>query len=284
MLIKKEIKLPNQDISFQVFLGKDFLSSLERLIDSQKYSACLLVADEKLKEFSGPLKNFLRQNFPKQDCLFLPGGEKSKSLKVANKLYQKLIRLNFDRQSLLLAFGGGTIGDLTGFVAATYLRGIKFIQLPTTLLAQVDAAVGGKTALNFAGLKNIIGAFYQPKAIIIDIQTLQTLPEKEWRAGLAEVIKYALIADPSLLTLLNQYNSTKNHSLLLTIINRCLDLKINFVKTDEKYKSQRIFLNFGHTIGHAIEASANFYNHGEAVAIGIMGACLISQLTKLSNY
>lgn len=208
-------------------------------------------------------------------------GEQSKSSDEAMAIYTKAIELKLDRKSPIIALGGGVVGDLAGFVAATYLRGVPFIQVPTSLLAQVDSSVGGKVAVNHPLGKNLIGAFYQPKLVFIDTQLLSTLPERELYTGLAEVIKYGIIADREFFTYL-----IKNHEALLNrendavtnIISRSCSIKADVVGKDEHETGMRAILNFGHTIGHAIEAYTGYkkYNHGEAVAIGMHGAVLIS--------
>ena len=208
-------------------------------------------------------------------------GEHSKNLDVAMELYTKAITLELDRNCAIVALGGGVIGDLSGFVAATYLRGVPFIQIPTSLLAQVDSSVGGKVAVNHPMGKNLIGAFYQPRTVLIDINFLNTLPNRELYTGLAEVIKYGMIADKKFFTYLCDHSRQildKRPDVLTEIVRRSCEIKAWVVEQDECESSIRAILNFGHTIGHAIEADTNFsiYNHGEAVAIGMYGAALIS--------
>ncbi|SFL40109.1 3-dehydroquinate synthase [Pelosinus propionicus] len=209
-------------------------------------------------------------------------GEHSKSVDMAMELYTKAITLKLDRNCAIIALGGGVIGDLSGFVAATYLRGVPFIQIPTSLLAQVDSSVGGKVAVNHPMGKNLIGAFYQPRMVLIDINFLSTLPNRELYTGLAEVIKYGMIADKEFFTYLcDHYQQIldKRPEVLTEIVRRSCEIKAWVVEQDECESSIRAILNFGHTIGHAIEADTNFsrYNHGEAVAIGMYGAALISK-------
>jgi 3-dehydroquinate synthase len=215
-------------------------------------------------------------------------GEQSKNINTAMQLYTKAITLGLDRNSVIIALGGGVIGDLSGFVAATYLRGIPFIQIPTSLLAQVDSSVGGKVAVNHPMGKNLIGAFYQPRTVLIDIDFLNTLPERELHTGLAEVIKYGMIADKKFFTYLRDHSQqilAKDSCILAEIVRRSCEIKAWVVEQDECESSIRAILNFGHTIGHAIEAYTNFstYNHGEAVAIGMYGAALISNSLGMCN-
>jgi len=186
-----------------------------------------------------------------------------------------------ERKALLCVLGGGVVGDLGGYIAATYLRGIDYIQLPTTLLAQVDSSIGGKVGVNFGGKKNMIGSFYQPKAIISDVALLQSLPFEEMRNGIAEVIKYGLAMDKELFHRLNSRGGGEfSPSELVDIVERCCLLKARIVEVDETERSgQRAILNFGHTVGHAVEATARLWGqrHGEAISIGMMTAAKISE-------
>jgi len=211
----------------------------------------------------------------------IPAGENSKSLEMAKSVYDKLLREKFDRHSLIIGFGGGVVGDLAGFVAATYMRGINLIQIPTTLLSQVDSSVGGKVGVNFNNIKNIIGSFYQPNKVIIDIDTLNTLSERDIKSGLAEIIKYGIISDYKLLNVIDNINDISNmdSKLIKLLIKRSLEIKKNIVKEDTFEKGKRKILNFGHTIGHGIESLDNFkrFRHGEAVALGMLSEAYISK-------
>ena len=213
-------------------------------------------------------------------------GEAAKSLVVAEKLYTKAIQTGIDRRSPIIALGGGVVGDLAGFVAATFQRGVPFIQFPTTLLAQVDSSVGGKVAVNHPLGKNLIGLFYQPRLVLTDINTLTTLPGRELASGLAEILKHGLIADPDLFNFtISQAESLQacKGGPLSKVIERSCEIKADVVMRDEREESLRMILNFGHTIGHAVEAATGFtkYRHGEAVAIGMYGAALLSYRLKL---
>jgi len=206
--------------------------------------------------------------------LEVPVGEASKSLAAAGRLYTHLARARMDRYGTLIALGGGVIGDLGGFVAATYMRGIHLVQAPTTLLAMVDSGIGGKTGVNHAGVKNLVGAFYQPVATVADVRMLATLPDRELRSGLAEVIKTAMIGDASLFEYLEQHLASvlrRESAALVEIVSRCAAFKARVVEADEREHSERRMLNYGHTIGHAVEAAAGFgrLTHGEAIAIGM---------------
>jgi len=206
----------------------------------------------------------------------IPAGESSKTLDEANRLFTRAIELSLDRQSPIFALGGGVVGDLTGFVAATYMRGVPFVQLPTSLLAQVDSSVGGKVAVNHPLGKNLIGAFYQPDAVFADLDLLRTLPQREIATGLGEIIKYGIICDSEFFAWLEQ-NRTDVLSLAPAaaahVIARSCEIKADVVRRDEREGGLRRILNFGHTIAHAIEKETDYirYRHGEAVAIGMAG-------------
>jgi 3-dehydroquinate synthase len=205
----------------------------------------------------------------------IPDGEEYKNSATLNSVYDGLIEAGLDRKSFLVALGGGVVGDLAGFAAATYLRGIPFVQVPTTLLAQVDSSVGGKTAIDHPRGKNLIGAFYQPRLVLIDVKTLTTLPVREYRAGLAEVVKYGVILDLSFFEYLERFAgaiASMEEEHLVSIIHRCCELKARVVEQDEKETGLRAVLNYGHTLGHALETLAGYRAlvHGEAVAIGMV--------------
>ncbi|HEU5299972.1 MAG TPA: 3-dehydroquinate synthase [bacterium] len=206
--------------------------------------------------------------------LEVPSGEGSKSLPVAGAVLSRLARAHLDRHSTLIALGGGVIGDLGGFVAASYMRGIRLIQVPTTLLAMVDSSIGGKTGVNHAGVKNLVGAFYQPSAVVADVRMLRTLPDRELRSGLAEAIKTGVIGDRDLFEYIEDNLAAllrRDPGVLIEVIARCAAFKARVVEADEAERAERQILNYGHTIGHAVEAAAGFrrLTHGEAVAIGM---------------
>ena len=199
----------------------------------------------------------------------LEQGEDSKSLENFGKLMQVMLDHGFSRKDCVVAVGGGVVGDLAGFAASAYMRGIDFYNIPTTLLSQIDSSIGGKTAINFGGVKNIVGAFYQPKAVLIDPQLLATLPRRQLASGLAEAVKMALIWDKELFAILEQQDIWEN---LETIILRSLRIKKAVVEQDEKEAGLRKILNFGHTVGHGIESCGGLY-HGECVALGMIPMC-----------
>jgi 3-dehydroquinate synthase len=214
--------------------------------------------------------------------LAIPDGETSKTLQTAADLYTYLASSGADRQSVLCAFGGGVVGDLSGFAAATYMRGIPFVQIPTTLLAMVDSSIGGKTGVNHAFGKNLIGSFYPPRAVCTDITLLRSLPEREYRCGLSEIVKAGVIADTGLFTLIErelQAIRQRDEAVLTTLIERAIAVKVRVVEEDPTERGVRAILNFGHTIGHALEAVTAYeqYSHGEAVAIGM---ALVARLSE----
>lgn len=216
------------------------------------------------------------------ETIRVPSGEASKSQSHLAWLWQEFARLRLDRRSVILALGGGVIGDLAGFAAATYLRGLDLVQIPTTLLAQVDASVGGKTAIDLPEGKNLVGAFYQPRWVVADVGTLATLPARELRAGLAEVIKYGVIADADLFDFLERERDAilaGDPERLSEIVWRSCGIKADVVRQDEREGGLRAILNYGHTLGHAVEALAGYANllHGECVAIGMEAAARLAE-------
>ena len=235
---------------------------------------------------SGVPKQYLKNlekdiNTKNKYYLVLAKGEKSKSFKSYQKILNKLIELKFDRSDYLVALGGGVIGDVTGFAASSYLRGIGYIQIPTTLLSQVDSSVGGKTAVNLAQGKNLIGAFYNPKLVLISTSFLKTLSDKEYKSGLGEVIKYSLIGNKKLKKIIEDQSQLivdKDESTLKVIIEESIKTKSKIVTKDEKESGIRAILNFGHTFGHAIEAYNNYRNitHGAAITLGMVIASKLS--------
>jgi 3-dehydroquinate synthase len=208
----------------------------------------------------------------------IPAGEKSKTLKQAGAICEQMIAAGLDRQSFVVALGGGMIGDISGFVAAIYHRGIPHVQIPTTLLAMVDSSIGGKTGVDTGDGKNLIGAFHQPSLVIDDLDVLKTLPRRQFNQGFAEIIKHAVIADTKMFRLLQSWK-TGAAPALQRLIKRNIQIKSRIVAKDERDRTgQRALLNFGHTVGHAIERAGNYrkFLHGEAVSLGIVAACAIS--------
>ncbi len=220
----------------------------------------------------------------------IPDGERYKTLRMVERIWACCIAHRLERRDVLLALGGGVVGDLTGFAAATYLRGLAYLQLPTTLLAMIDSSVGGKTGVNHRAGKNLIGAFHQPALVVADVQTLATLPRREWNAGWHEAIKYGIIASADLFArlesqLLLSPHGSRSWDWLVEVIADCCRIKAEVVARDERERGERRLLNFGHTVGHALEAVTAYrrFRHGEAVGIGMVAACRIAaRLGKLS--
>ena len=259
--------------------GKNFSKTIFNK-DIKKNNKVLIITD------SGVPKKHIRKikdiiTCKKINVLTLNQGEKSKSLVSYQKIMNMLFTMNFDRSDSLIALGGGVVGDITGFCAATYLRGINYIQVPTTLLAQVDSSVGGKTAINVPQGKNLIGSFYNPKFVLISTDFLKTLPQEQYESGLGEVIKYAFIGNKKLKKIIED-NSKKiterNEKILKTIIEESIKTKSKIVTKDEKENGIRAILNFGHTFGHAIEAHHGYkrITHGAAITIGMVIAAKVS--------
>src|ERR1035441_595652 len=243
---------------------------------------CAVITDSNVgKHFAkAALKSLSASGF-ETVLITVPAGEKSKRITVVEKCYDQLAAHRLERKSFIAALGGGVVGDLAGFVAATYLRGIAFVQVPTTLLAQVDSSVGGKTGVNLQAGKNLVGAFYQPQLVLCDLDALKTLPKREYISGLAEVIKYGVIYDAILFAQLER-NLPKllqrEATTLATVIARCCEIKADVVGQDETESGLRALLNFGHTICHAIENSSGYgkFLHGEAISIGQVAAANLS--------
>ena len=221
------------------------------------------------------------------DLMVISAGETSKSADMAELLWQRLLEANADRKTVIIAVGGGVIGDLAGFVAATYTRGLRFVQVPTTLLAQVDSSVGGKVGINLPAAKNMVGAFWQPSGVLIDTRTLTSLPQREYQAGLGEVVKYGVIQDADFFAYLEQHVEqilARDDDTLRYIVARCCQLKADVVQQDEREESgRRAILNYGHTFGHALEAATRYRQllHGEAVSIGMLCASRLAEALGL---
>jgi 3-dehydroquinate synthase len=243
---------------------------------------CAIISDAKVAPLFGRrVRESLAKAGFESETVVVPAGESSKSLKSVEKCYDRLAEHRLERKSFIIALGGGVVGDLAGFVAATYLRGIPFVQVPTTLLAQVDSSVGGKVGVNLNAGKNLVGAFHQPRLVLCDLDTLRTLPMREYRAGLAEVIKYGIIYDAKLFERLEQDMEKlllREPKVLAEVIARCCEIKAEVVAQDETENGLRAILNFGHTIGHALEAISHYgkYLHGEAISIGQVAVAKLS--------
>lgn len=277
-----ELNVDLNERSYPIYIGENLLTDTGRLLSHIGKCRPVIISNETVAPLY--LDALLTQLSELEPLHFiLPDGEQFKTLEWFEKVSAFLLEHNCGRDTCLIALGGGVIGDLTGFVAACYQRGVPFIQIPTTLLSQVDSSVGGKTAVNHPLGKNMIGAFYQPKAVFIDINSLQTLPSREFAAGMAEVIKYGLIYDLALLSFLEEQHealSNLQNDVLQKVIYRCCEIKAEIVSQDEKEAGLRALLNLGHTFGHAIEAQMGYGNwlHGEAVAAGMMLAMKLAHM------
>lgn len=218
------------------------------------------------------------------EILFFPGGEENKRLAAVETLAEEMVRRGADRSSLVIAFGGGIVNDVGGFVASIFMRGVPVLQIPTTLLAQVDAAIGGKTGVDLTAGKNLVGAFHQPVAVLIDPEVLSTLPEREYRAGLFEVVKYGVIRNPEMFRILTECSAdvlARNPQIVEKLIAESVRIKAGVVSEDERESGVRMILNFGHTAGHALEAETGYsrFLHGEAVAFGMRAAVYLAERT-----
>lgn len=267
-----DIKL--KDAEYKIHIEKGIINSIgKHIAEIYKGKNVVLVTDWNVEKLylERVCKSLEESNFKVKSISIKPG-EQSKTLNTLEEVYKKFCDFGLKRGELIISLGGGVVGDLTGFAAATYLRGIKYIQIPTSLLAQVDSSIGGKVAVDLPYGKNLVGSFYHPQAVFIDSEVLQTLDKKFFNDGMAEVIKYGLIRDKSIVDLLLNYKD-KEETLnnIEEIIYKCCSIKKSVVENDEKDLGERMILNFGHTLGHCIEKYFNYevYTHGEAVAIGM---------------
>jgi len=277
------IKVPLGVRSYTISIGSSLLSRLgqecKRLYLGQR---CALITDRNVAPHYGEAAaQSLQASGFEPILVTVPAGETAKSLKVVASCYDQLAAHRLERKSFVIALGGGVVGDLAGFVAATFLRGIDLVQVPTTLLSQVDSSVGGKVGVNLKAGKNLVGAFFQPRFVLCDLHTLETLPAREYRAGLAEVIKYGIIHDVELFKRLEQVMPKllqRDPDTLSSVVARCCQIKAGVVGQDETESGLRAILNFGHTLGHALEAVCGYgrFLHGEAIAIGQVLASRLS--------
>jgi len=268
--------------SYQILVGRRILSQTGEKLKALglKDKAVIVTNPVVNRLYGGIVRQRLVEAGFQTTVLEIPDGEKYKTLASAGKLYEQLAACGTERSNPILAVGGGVIGDLAGFVAATYLRGVPLVQIPTTLLAQCDSSIGGKTAIDYGQLKNEIGAFYQPKITISDIAALQSLPQQEFCYGLAEVIKYAVIKDEIFFRYLEKHLDlikSLDDNVLEAVVAKSARIKVEFVESDEKDTGLRNMLNFGHTVGHAVESVSNFrVSHGQAVSIGMVAAASLA--------
>lgn len=270
--------------SYEIEIGSGNLAAgIDRLLTAHQVTRAVVISDSSVAPLYGEaVTAALTVRGAAAHLLTVPAGERSKSIESATRLWQEMLACGADRKSIVVALGGGVVGDLAGFIAATYTRGVPLVQIPTTLLAQVDSSVGGKVGINLPGAKNMVGAFWQPWKVVIDTQMLATLPEREYKAGLAEVVKYGVILDAEFFAYLeahvDQLNQRDNE-VLKYVIARCCRLKADVVEQDERETTGlRAVLNYGHTFGHAYEAATGYESllHGEGVSIGMMCAARLA--------
>ena len=270
--------------NYPVWVGWGILDDIGKKTKEYLSPSCVyIITDESILEHARKVQISMEKSGIASHMYIVPPGESSKTLETVQQIYSWLAGRKAERRHLIVAVGGGVIGDMAGFVAATYLRGMPFVQVPTTLLAMMDASIGGKVAVDLPQGKNLVGAFYQPKFVLSDVETLVSLPERELNSGWAEAIKHGLILDQDLLGIFeNRVNEVRSldRDIATEIIRKSVAIKANVVSRDERETlGIRILLNYGHTIGHAIESSTGYtkYLHGEAVSIGMMAAAKIGQ-------
>ena len=281
-MITLDLVLP--DTRYPIYIGESLYADAARIVAHLPQKKAAIITNETIAPlYLAPLQAALEAAGVAVTPVILPDGEAYKTWETLNLIFDALLGARAERKTTLIALGGGVVGDMTGFAAACYQRGAPFIQIPTTLLAQVDSSVGGKTAINHPLGKNMIGAFYQPRAVLADMAVLDTLPERELSAGLAEVIKYALLGDVQFLAWLEQHIEAlraRDRATLAEAVRHCCQMKADIVGEDEKETGVRALLNLGHTFGHAIEAGMGYgaWLHGEAVAAGMVLAAETSRL------
>lgn len=270
--------------SYPILIGSGTLRGAAGHLAALQATQVAVITHPNLAQWYGePLCQALQAQGLSTYLFSVPPGERVKRWEVVGRLLRQMAQAALDRHCIVVALGGGVIGDLAGFVAACYLRGVRYVQIPTTLLAQVDSSVGGKTGVNLPEGKNLVGSFYQPVLVLIDTDTLQTLHRRQFRSGLAEVLKYGIIADERLWQVVNDEASVLrggHSSHLAQIIRRCCEIKAEIVSQDETEQGVRAILNFGHTLGHALETVVGYGRllHGEAVSIGMVFAALLGEL------
>lgn len=261
---------------YKVYIGQNLLNNLAQIFDARMFSKIIVITDKNIPP------HFLAQ----YEKIIVPAGELNKNIEVVQIIWKKLLGFKADRKSLVINLGGGVVGDMGGFAAATYMRGISFIQAPTTLLSSVDASVGGKVGIDFAGVKNLIGAFSQPFGVIIDTNTLKSLPAREFVSGFSEIIKHGIINDANYFKFVTSKKPAEFiDPELIEIIKRSCQIKAGIIFSDEKETGKRKLLNFGHTIGHALESASLETNrpllHGEAISLGMVAEAKISEALGL---
>ncbi len=278
--MQNKVFLELQDRSYEIAIGKNSIVELSKFLATKSYSKIFIITDSNVAKLH---LSTLQAILPNAEIVIAEAGEQTKSFAILEKISEEILAKGIDRKSLIVAFGGGVIGDLAGFLASILLRGIDFVQIPTTLLACVDSSVGGKTAINSKAGKNLIGSFYQPKLVICDLNFLQTLSKREIKSGYGEIVKYGLIRDLEFFEFMEKnYHKIlqQDEEVMIKIITRSCQIKAEIVGADEKESGDRALLNFGHTFGHTFETETNYSDelmHGEAVALGMVMAAKMSQ-------
>ncbi len=282
------VRVPLKERSYPIYIGEDLLRSAGGYFRKHHVGKSIVIITDShvAPKYLSSLQKSLEAKGFSLRSIILPPGESQKSIRTAEKIYTQLLKWNIERSATIVALGGGVIGDLAGFVAATFQRGIGFVQIPTTLLAQVDSSVGGKVGINHPLAKNMIGAFYQPSFVLADISVLKTLPKREIICGLGEVVKYGIILDRKFFTAVERTMEdilAGDRSSLTRIVKRSCELKAYVVARDEKESNLRAILNFGHTIGHALEHAGGYgkLKHGEAVLYGMIAETAIASLKNM---
>ena len=285
-----EIRVNLPEVSYVIKVGSGLLESLGAAVASCGSPTGVLVVSNPTvaRHYGARVLASLKSSEIRAETATVPAGERYKTLNTVRKIYDSMLDAGIDRGGAVVALGGGVIGDMAGFAAATYMRGIPVYQVPTTLLAQVDASVGGKTGVDLPQGKNLVGAFHQPGAVIIDITTLRTLPARELRCGLAEVVKHGIIRDQEFFHFLGSHSSdllARHADALDYAVVRSVEIKRDVVQQDERESGLRAILNYGHTIGHAIEVLTGYssYKHGEAVAIGMVTEALLAECEGIAQ-
>lgn len=275
---EKEEKMEKIDVfnQYQIYIGSGLLNDLSQLIDIKNFSQVIVIADRNISD------KILSQ-FKK---IVIDSSEKNKTIESVEEIWLQLLKVGCDRKTLVINLGGGVLGDMGGFAASTFMRGVKFLQAPTTLLSAVDASIGGKVGIDFAGIKNLIGSFNQPIGVVIDVDTFDSLPSREFISGFGEIIKHGIIADRDYFEKVTSKQPQEfSKDELIQIIKKSCEIKANIISEDEKESGNRKLLNFGHTIGHAIESyslqTEKPLLHGEAVSIGMIAEAKISVMSNL---
>src|SRR5256886_12500720 len=281
----QSIKVRLANASYEIIVGAGVFENLEEHLQAAGLREPFLVVSQ--PRIFKALGKGLRKKFP---VVLIPDGERAKTLTTVSRLLDRMVEFNLTRQSTVIALAGGVVGDVTGFVASLYMRGIAVVQIPTTLLAQVDSSIGGKTGVNHRVAKNLIGTFHQPRLVLSDPLLLKTLPDREYASGLYEALKYGVIGDPALFEEFERNTSmlrNRDPEAVERLVARCAAIKADVVMSDEKESGLRRILNFGHTVGHGLEAAARYQRikHGEAVGYGMVAAARIGRaLDKIENH